>query len=209
VIHLVLVSPTLALRVGLRALLDAADDLAVVGEAASIDSPELDVAEADVIVLASAPFTPTDLEDVQRAAVAPLAVLALAGDPADAEALAGLHLRAWGVLPLDVSEEELFAAVRALHEGLIVGAPSLIEPLIGPRSDPDGAGDDLIDPLTPREAEVLQLLAQGLANKQIARELEISEHTVKFHISSIYTKLWATNRAEAVRVGIQRGLIAL
>ena len=63
--------------------------------------------------------------------------------------------------------------------------------------------------LTERETEVLQLLSQGLANKQIATSLGISEHTVKFHVSSIYTKLGATNRAEAVRLGVQGGLVVL
>jgi NarL family two-component system response regulator YdfI len=67
----------------------------------------------------------------------------------------------------------------------------------------------LIDPLTDREMEVLQLLAQGLANKQIAAKLSISEHTVKFHVSSIYTKLGVGNRTEAVRMGVRRGLILL
>jgi DNA-binding NarL/FixJ family response regulator len=56
---------------------------------------------------------------------------------------------------------------------------------------------------------VLQLLAHGLANKQIALALNISEHTVKFHVSSIYNKLGATNRTEAVRAGVQRGLVVL
>ena len=63
--------------------------------------------------------------------------------------------------------------------------------------------------LTDREIEVLQLLAQGLANKQIAQTLNISTHTVKFHVSSIYNKLGATNRTEAVRNGVQNGLILL
>ncbi|HEY5902473.1 MAG TPA: helix-turn-helix transcriptional regulator, partial [Anaerolineales bacterium] len=64
-------------------------------------------------------------------------------------------------------------------------------------------------PLSDREIEVLELLAQGLANKQIAGALGISEHTVKFHVSSIYTKLNVTNRAEAVRQGVRQGLIAV
>jgi len=63
--------------------------------------------------------------------------------------------------------------------------------------------------LTPRETEVLQLLAQGLANKQIALALGISEHTIKFHVSSIYAKLGVGNRTEAVRVGARQGLILL
>jgi DNA-binding NarL/FixJ family response regulator len=67
----------------------------------------------------------------------------------------------------------------------------------------------LVEELTEREMEVLELLADGLANKQIALELEISEHTVKFHVSSIYTKLGAANRTEAVRIGARLGLIVL
>ena len=66
-----------------------------------------------------------------------------------------------------------------------------------------------MEPLPERESEVLQLLAQGLSNKQIAVRLYISEHTVKFHVSSVYGKLGATNRAEAVRLGVQRGLVVL
>ena len=66
-----------------------------------------------------------------------------------------------------------------------------------------------MEPLTPREIEVLRLLSLGLANKEIAARLGISEHTVKFHLSAIYSKLGAANRAEAVRRGLQRGLIPL
>jgi DNA-binding CsgD family transcriptional regulator len=74
---------------------------------------------------------------------------------------------------------------------------------------PARGDEQLIEPLTEREAEVLQLLAQGLANKQIAITLGISEHTVKFHVSGIYAKLGATNRTEAVRLGVRQGLIVL
>jgi DNA-binding NarL/FixJ family response regulator len=80
-------------------------------------------------------------------------------------------------------------------------------------SNPELAGgqemDPLNEPLTERENQVLQLLAYGLANKQIALRLGISEHTVKFHISSIYNKLGTTNRTEAVRAGVQRGLVLI
>jgi NarL family two-component system response regulator YdfI len=75
--------------------------------------------------------------------------------------------------------------------------------------NPNNKAGELVEQLTPREAEILELLAQGLANKQIALYLQISEHTVKFHISSIFTKLGATNRMEAVRMGLQLGLITL
>jgi DNA-binding NarL/FixJ family response regulator len=74
---------------------------------------------------------------------------------------------------------------------------------------PLGQGRDGPQPLTPREEQVLQMLAQGLANKEIAAELSISDHTVKFHISSIYDKLGVTNRVEAVRAGVRLGLLSV
>jgi DNA-binding NarL/FixJ family response regulator len=124
-----------------------------------------------------------------------------------AEALRLLPLTAWGLLSSEASSEELIAALRAIHQGLIVAPQMMLDSLWieNPTRDPG----DLIEQLTPRESEILELLAQGLANKQIALELEISEHTVKFHVSSIYTKLGATNRMEAVRMGLQLGLITL
>jgi DNA-binding NarL/FixJ family response regulator len=71
------------------------------------------------------------------------------------------------------------------------------------------SGGELPEPLTTREHEVLQLLAEGLSNKLVARRLRISEHTVKFHVSSIYAKLGATNRTEAVSHAARRGLVTL
>ncbi len=109
--------------------------------------------------------------------------------------------RVWGVLPNDASAEELSAAIHALSQGLIVGTSTL---LFESENEPLGRG-----PLTERESEVLGLLAKGLANKQIALSLGISEHTVKFHVSSIYSKLNVTNRTEAVREGLRGGWLAL
>ena len=72
-----------------------------------------------------------------------------------------------------------------------------------------GSADALLDPLTPREVQVLELLAEGLANKAIAERLAISDQTVKFHVASIYGKLGAANRTDAVRRAVRRGLITL
>jgi DNA-binding NarL/FixJ family response regulator len=78
------------------------------------------------------------------------------------------------------------------------------------RNGDDDSEDDLrIDPLTPREVQVLELLAEGLPNKAIADRLKISDQTVKFHVSSISTKLGAANRTDAVRRAVRRGLITL
>jgi ATP/maltotriose-dependent transcriptional regulator MalT len=83
--------------------------------------------------------------------------------------------------------------------------------LIAPRAndDVDGGTDDLIEPLTDRELDVLALLADGLSNKSIASELRISDQTVKFHVASICGKLSVANRTEAVRQAIRRGLVPL
>jgi DNA-binding NarL/FixJ family response regulator len=139
----------------------------------------------------------------------PQALVVMSDDPAQARLLRRLPLRGWGLLPLDASAEELAAAVRAAHEGLAVSPPAVLDALFS-NLPPGGVTDsDVVEDLTGRETEVLSLLARGLANKQIAAELGISEHTVKFHVSSIYGKLGATNRAEAVRLGARRGLIPL
>lgn len=102
------------------------------------------------------------------------------------------RVRGW--LPRDLEDEDILVALEAVCRGLIVQYPALVtEP-----ADPV---------LTARELEVLRLMAQGLANKEIASRLGISEHTVKFHLGSIFTKLDANSRTEAVTAGIRRGLI--
>ena len=77
------------------------------------------------------------------------------------------------------------------------------------RDDEPEESDDALQEITPREIEILRMLARGLMNKEIAAELAISEHTVKFHISSILDKLGAATRTEAVTLGIRRGLILI
>jgi DNA-binding NarL/FixJ family response regulator len=136
------------------------------------------------------------------------AVLLLSDDSAQAAGLSAGRWRAWGVLPADCSEDELLAALYALELGLVVASPDLLANMITTRPQSSGAEEYYPD-LTDRELQVLDLLADGYANKQISVELGISEHTVKFHVSSIYTKLNVSNRAEAVRIGIQNGLIVI
>jgi len=192
--RVLLVAPVPALRLGLRALL-ADSDLEVVGEGDRLDSPDFAGAGADVLIYATASASLPDLGLIGAA------VLILSDDPPALGAFARLPA-AWGALPLEVSREELIAAVHALAEGLIVGTRRFFQPR---PPIPDGE----TQPLSEREMEVLDLLARGLANKQIAAALGITEHTIKFHVSSIYTKLNVNNRAEAVRQGVRQGLIAL
>jgi len=196
-IRVAILSPALALRVGLREVFRSLEDVEVVGDASSLD----ELPDADVLVLTS----PDYLSDLDENAPA---VLLLTDDQSAAAQL--MDLPVWGALSLDASPEELSAAVHALGEGLWIGSPALLQNLL--ERQPVAMledGDPIIDPLTTREREVLQLAAEGLANKQIALFLKISEHTVKFHLSSLYAKLGVTSRTEAVRTGARRGWVVL
>ncbi len=229
-IPILILSPTPALRAGLRALLSGDPDLSVetaagLGDSAGrlaaprplangeptigTDASTNASAHAAVIVA-----TQGALELGSAALLPEQALLLVTGDAREAQALAGLELRAWGILSPDANAEALQVAVRALAEGLVVASPEILRQALPPAAvgEEGGAADGLdipLDPLTERENEVLLRLAQGLTNKQIALALGISEHTVKFHVSSIYTKLGVSNRTEAVRKGARRGWIPL
>jgi DNA-binding NarL/FixJ family response regulator len=116
------------------------------------------------------------------------------------------NLRA--ALPSDVSDSEIIAALVAAASNLTVLTPGQAKQLL--RLAPaDDEQDPLIEHLTPRELEVLQMLAAGSGNKEIAAALGISPHTAKFHVAQIIAKLDASTRTEAVSIGIRRGLIAI
>ena len=213
-IRVVVIARALALRAGLRALLSANEDIEVVAEASAFTELEAEGGTlippgVDILVSDSDAIEAAALEEFLEQVESSPAILLLTDDPQVSQDFAGLPLRAWGLLPFDAIEEELIAAVHALYEGLLVAEPTLIQPLLGQVMVRGEDVDTLIGELTERETEVLQLLAQGLANKQIALQLDISAHTVKFHVSSIYTKLDVTNRTEAVTRGARLGLIVL
>jgi DNA-binding NarL/FixJ family response regulator len=124
---------------------------------------------------------------------------------------AAFHIRS--VLPLKVTSDQLLAAIQATVAGLAV----TLEPFgetedvstASNRADGIGLAGRLAEHLTARETVVLRLMALGLGNKEIASRLDISEHTVKFHVSSILAKLGAASRTEAVTIGMTRGLVAI
>ena len=201
------VAPTPTLRAGLRSMLDAAEaaDLLVVGEAglSAGPVPEPALSEADVVLVADEELLEETALSVSEDGTQSL--LLLSEDEGATSRLRTLSLRGWGVVPPDAPSEELGAAVAAVAQGLTVLPKTLAERLL----DEPAAVEELSEPLTARESEVLDLLGHGLSNKMIARELHISEHTVKFHISSLYSKLGVSNRAEAVSQGARHGLITL
>ena len=157
----------------------------------------LEAREADVVVTSASRASFLDLETGPPSSAG---VLLLSDERPNVEEIKR-SFRVWGLLPTEAPADELITAIHALSQGLIVGTPAL---LFESGNEPTERS-----PLTERESEVLELLSTGLANKQIALSLGISEHTVKFHVSSIYTKLNVTNRTEAVREGLRGGWIAL
>lgn len=201
-IRVTIVSPNHALRVGLREMLNRHPNIRVVGEVVRLE--DVNEKETEVALLASVSSARLPDEKIN------CALLFLTDDLDSVRGMLNSNLRAWGVLPTDVREDELSAAVLAVAEGLWVGAPGLVEGLMRlPRGGEAVGEESLVESLTSREKEVLQHMAEGLANKQIALMLSISEHTVKFHLSSLYTKLGVASRTEAVKRGIELGLISL
>jgi DNA-binding NarL/FixJ family response regulator len=102
-----------------------------------------------------------------------------------------------------------FATLREAETSGIEADAIVTAPAVGSGIGDRGSDDARLDPLTAREVQVLELLAEGLANKAIAERLAISDQTVKFHVASIYGKLGAANRTDAVRRAVRRGLITL
>jgi DNA-binding NarL/FixJ family response regulator len=197
-IRVAILAPALALRIGLHEVMRGLPDVEMLADSAL---PQ-ELPQADVWVVTSADFI-DELNEEQTPAL-----LLLTGNQDEAARLAGWPV--WGILPQDASAEEFSAVLHALAEGLWAGSPALVQTLLERQRLPMLAeAEQVVDPLTERERQVLQLTAQGLANKQIAATLEISENTVKFHLSSLYAKLGVTSRTEAVRAGARRGWVVL
>jgi NarL family two-component system response regulator YdfI len=112
------------------------------------------------------------------------------------------------VLPSNATGPQIAAATEAAAAGLVVLHPSEVETLLQTQTVSETA-EVLPEALTPREIEVLRLLAEGLGNKEIASRLGVSDHTVKFHVASIMGKLGAGSRTEAVMLGIRHGIILI
>lgn len=187
----------------------------IVGSAASINAITSDLSDAQAeVLLVDAAGEPADaiiesLAESGLAAEIPTVVLTEAvSSAASAQALQS-GIRA--LLPSEISSDQLMATMQAAAAGLIVLHPSEIPAaLSGTTSNrPSQPVDESPEPLTRREREVLQMLAAGLANKEIAARLSISDHTAKFHVAAILGKLGAATRTEAVALGIRRGLVLL
>ena len=195
-------------RAGLAALLSQAG-CAVVGQVAGDEdlSAQMALYRPDVIVWdmgwdASANLD-SNLEALADLSEAGWPVVALLPDGSHAaEVWAG---RASGLLPRETDGRRLLVALETAVEGFLVLDPGLAGRVMPARERPD----DLVETLTPREWEVLQLLADGLTNRAIAQRLGISDHTVKFHVNAVLGKLGAQSRTEAVVRATRLGLLLL
>jgi len=198
VTRVIAVTSSALLRAGLASLADVIASAATMDEAAALAAelhPDLMIVESDERsiqdVLALASESP------------PMLLLSAESDPA----WIGDALRAGvrGVIPRDAPEPEIAAAIEAAAAGLVVLHPGSLDGAFANRVSAPAS----VEPLSPREIEVLRLMSEGASNKTIAWKLQISEHTVKFHVNSILSKMGAGSRTEAVMLGLRRGLIPL
>ena len=198
-------------RDGLIAMLSTQPDLAVVGEAN--DGPEAIRVVADRqpdVILLDLEMPGMDGVEVLRRLQAEqpdVRAIVFTAFDSDERIVSALQAGAKGYLLKGVPRNELFEAIRVVHRGGSLLQPVVASKLLAHMRKPAAA--PLPEPLTEREREVLGLLAQGKANKEIAAALVITERTVKFHISSIMGKLGAGNRTEVVSLAVQQGLIEL
>ena len=206
-----IIAPTAVARARLAALAGASKTLHLVVGAADLSLPEhVEAAQYDVLLVdLGSERAAAWLRNLGAEPVPPAIVLLTeeARRPLGAEALrAGVR----AVLPRHASGEEIIAAIEAAAAGLIVIHPDTVgafQP--GPSASTRAGVVSARQPLTPREIEVLGMIAEGLGNKIIAARLGISEHTVKFHIASIFVKLNARSRTEAVTIGVRQGLLMI
>lgn len=215
-IRILIVDDHPVVRDGLNAVLETQPDFEVVGEAgdgqeavAQVEKlrPDVVLLDLDMPVLDGLGA----LQQIMKQHPGTKVIIFTVFDT-DERILTAVQSGAQGyLLKGDAPRNEIFRAVRTVYEGGALLQPVVAGKLLrqvqtqsGPASDQSGLED-----LTEREQDVLELIGQGMANKEIAQKLVISERTVKFHVSAILSKLGAGNRTEATRIAAQRGLIKL
>lgn len=204
-LRLVLVDDHPVVRAGVRALIESSDDLTVVGEAANAaeavavverERPEVVLMDLSLGDGVGGIEATARLRGLER----PPAVLVLTTYDSESDILRALDAGAGGYLLKDAPPEQLFAGIRSVADGAPALAPSVAAMLMRRASSPEPR-------VTEREVEVLELLADGLGNRELARALFVSEATVKSHLSHIYAKLGVDTRAGAVAAAIEQRII--
>ncbi|MFC3897588.1 response regulator [Lentzea rhizosphaerae] len=201
-IRLVIVDDHPVVRDGLRGMLAAAD-FEVVGEAASGDEAVAVVTalSPDVVLMDLRMPGSDGLSAIERLRTHPCRVLVLTTYDTDRDVLPAIKAGATGYLLKDTPRDELQRAIRAAHAGEAVLSPAVATRLLGQVRKP------ALEPLSARELDVLALVAKGSTNRAVAAALFISEATVKTHLLHVYAKLGVSDRAAAVAVAYERGLL--
>jgi DNA-binding NarL/FixJ family response regulator len=207
-IRVLLVDDHAVVREGLRTFLELQDAMQVVGEAADGEEAvrEVERVRPDVVLM---DLVMPRLDGVGamrelRRRHPEIRVIVLTSFAEDDRLLPAIQAGAAGYLLKNVEPQELARAVRAAHDGQALLDPAVAARLVDAIAQPPG--EPSRDELTPREHEVLALIARGLSNKRIARELGVSEKTVKTHVGHVLTKLGVTDRTQAALRAVQRGL---
>jgi DNA-binding NarL/FixJ family response regulator len=213
-IRVVLVDDQTLVRTGFRMILDETDDIEVVGEAGDgVAAVDAVVSTRPDLVLMDVRMPKVDgIEATRRirALPAPPKVLILTTFDLDDYVFSGLRAGASGFLLKDTLAADLVAAVRVVMSGEAVAAPSITRRLIAhfvTSAAPPPPDPGRLAVLTPREREVLTLIARGLSNPEIALDLHLSEGTVKTHVGRILAKLGLRDRVHAVIVAYECGLV--
>jgi NarL family two-component system response regulator LiaR len=205
-IRVLIVDDHAVVRRGLRAFLDLQPDVEVVGEAADGASAEgmTGTLRPDVVLMDLVMPNTDGIATIRRlrAASEKPTVLVLTSFLDDVHVFAALQAGAAGYLLKDIQPDELVRAIRQVHQGESALHPKVAARLVQHTAQPAGFAD-----FTPRERDVLRLLAEGFANKEIARRLSLSEKTVKTHVSNILQKLGVADRTQAALLAVRRGLV--
>ncbi|MEU9481426.1 response regulator transcription factor [Streptomyces sp. NPDC048191] len=207
-ISLLIVDDHPVVRDGLRGMFESAPGFTVLGEAANgVEAVDRATAlDPDVILMDLRMPGGSGVDAIRELARrgARAKVLVLTTYDTDSDTLPAIEAGATGYLLKDAPRDELFTAVRAAAEGRTVLSPAVASRLVHAVRAPRQPG---AEPLSAREREVLALVAKGTSNREIARELFISEATVKTHLTHLYAKLGVNDRAAAVAVGYDRGIL--
>jgi DNA-binding NarL/FixJ family response regulator len=200
-IRVIVAARSSVVRAGLESVVRSSSSLELVGalDWSLLQSAEFD---ADVLLLDAGDGPP----DGFRTLIEQKPVVLLLDSSDSASVSAALRAGVRGAISRDATPEEIEGAIQAVNAGLVVLATGSLPDLL---PSPRLAVDALAEPLSDRELEVLNLIAEGQSNKLIAHTLGISEHTVKTHVASIFVKLGAGSRTEAVSQAIRRGLVML
>jgi len=210
--RVLVIASSLAARVGLETILREDPRIAIVGEGSRAGDTTQLVRRfhPEVLVMESGDASAAlKLQGAMQGMGAPAVVL-MTSTLGRSELRRVLQSGVRAVLSRDASAAELASAIESVSNGLAVISTEDLETLL-PVSSEMPVGEELAigEPLTTRETEILSMLAEGAGNREIATRLKISEHTVKFHVSSILAKLGAATRTEAVSRGYREGLIVI